>query len=243
MSAVVATFPTVAAAVETVVTVRGSGLEPAALEFIDAATAALLTREASVDFGQQPALFMEFHAPHQETLYLGLNTVQEICQELGAIHFRATADPAERQQLWRARHHMFETQVRTHPGQRWVILDIAVPISAYPALVGHTEQTLARHGATGYMVGHAGDGNLHVTLPFNDEAGYQRAAAVNEGVVLKALELGGTATGEHGVGIGKARYMRREHGPALDVMRAVKHLLDPKGIMNPGKIFPAHDEE
>jgi D-lactate dehydrogenase (cytochrome) len=138
---------------------------------------------------------------------------------------------------------MFETQVRTHPGQRWVILDVAVPISAYPALVGHTEQTLARHGATGYMVGHAGDGNLHVTLPFNDEAGYQRAAAVNEGVVLKALELGGTATGEHGVGIGKARYMRREHGPALDVMRAIKHLLDPKGIMNPGKIFPAHDEE
>lgn len=239
MSAVVASFATVAAAVETVVAVRGSGLEPAALEFIDSDTAAVLSREEGVDFGERPTLFMEFHAAHEESLRLGLETVRQICNEMGATAVWATADPTERRQLWHARHHTFETLVRTHPDSRWLILDVAVPISAYPALVAHVAQTLATHQHPGYMIGHAGDGNLHVTPPFEDEASYQRAMAINEAIVLKAIELGGTATGEHGVGIGKTRYMAREHGQALDVMRSIKQLLDPNGIMNPGKVLPA----
>lgn len=238
MSAVVASFPSVAAAVETVVAVRGSGLEPAALEFMAADTAGVLTREAGADFGEWPTLFMEFHAAHEGTLQRGLAATQAICQEMGATRFSATTDTAERKQLWHARHHLFETLVRTHPGRRWLILDVAVPISAYPALVARVDQALVAQALPGYMVGHAGDGNLHVTMPFADEAEYGRAMVVNEAAVLKAIELGGTATGEHGVGIGKARYMAREHGLALDVMRQLKQTLDPSGIMNPGKIFP-----
>ena len=238
MSAVVAGFPDVATAVDAVVAVRGSGLEPAALEFIDAATAAMLTEHGGADFGKRPTLFMEFHAAHEEALTLGLEAVEEICRDLNATNVVKTADPTERKKLWHARHHMFETQVRLHPGKRWVVMDVAVPISAYPTLVSHVTEVLAEMDYVGYLVGHAGDGNLHITLPFEDEAGYKRAMAVNEAIVLKAIDLGGTSTGEHGVGAGKRRYMRREHGEAVDVMAAVKQMLDPIGILNPGKVLP-----
>ena len=238
MSAVVATFPTVAAAVETVVAIRGSGLEPAALEFIDHFTADMLTQETDVDFGPRPTLFMEFHAAHQESLNQGLTIVEEICQEMEANSFRASTDTAQRRQLWHARHHMFEILVRLHPGQEWVIVDTAVPLSTYPDLVAHSQDTLRRHEHPGFMVGHAGDGNLHVSIPFHDDTTYQEAQNINREIVVKAINLGGTATGEHGVGIGKSRYMHQEHGHGLAVMQAIKHTLDPHGIMNPGKIFP-----
>jgi D-lactate dehydrogenase (cytochrome) len=239
MSAVVASFPDVATAVTAVVAIRGSGLEPAALEFIDGVTAAMLTEHGGADFGRRPTLFMEFHAAHEASLQWGLAEVTTICRELGVNDIRTTADPTERQKLWRARHHLFETQVRLHPGRRWLILDVAVPLSAYPALVAFVRRELERTGFVGYMVGHAGDGNLHVTLPFTDETSYRAATAVNAAIVYKAIDLGGTATGEHGVGIGKRDYMVREHGTAVTVMQAIKQMLDPHGILNPGKVLPA----
>lgn len=237
LSAVVAGFPTVESAVEAVVAVRGSGLEPAALEFIDANHARMMSHEEGVDLGEQPTLFMEFHAAHRPSLQEGLDLVREICRDLGASSFRATADPEERQQLWKARHHAYETAQRNHPGEEFVILDVAVPLSHYPALVAHVRDVLEERDRMGYMIGHAGDGNLHVLLPFDADASYDEAMVVNEAIVLKALELEGTATGEHGVGLGKVDFMAREHGAALEVMRSVKRLLDPRGIMNPGKIF------
>lgn len=238
MSAVVASFADVETAVEAVVTIRGSGLDPAALEFIDADTAQLLSTESQAQFGQNPTLFMEFHNTHAQALELIINHTKEICHELGATHFRASADPAERHKLWEARHHMFETVVRVHRGKRWMVTDVAVPISAYPALVRHAKATLTMHNTIGFMVGHAGDGNLHMTLPFTDSNSYQTMSQINEAVVQKAIDLGGTATGEHGVGIGKRKYMAQEHGSALDVMWQLKQTLDPKGILNPSKIFP-----
>jgi D-lactate dehydrogenase (cytochrome) len=162
---------------------------------------------------------------------------------MGALSFRATTDTAERKRLWHARHHSYEIMVRMHPDRRFFINDVAVPISAYPQLIAHVEQIKRERGITAYMIGHAGDGNVHVEFPFADETEYARAVDANRDIVLKAIELGGTATGEHGVGIGKARYMPREHGAALDVMRDLKALLDPNGILNPGKIFPIAVEE
>lgn len=239
MSAVVASFPTVQSAVESVVAIRGAGLDPAALEFIDAASAVMLSSEEGVEMGNQPALFMEFHAAHQATLELGLTAVRDICEEFGAENIRATADPTERKKLWAARHKAFEIAARAHPYNRFIILDVAVPISAYPPMVAYAEQTLSDEGVVGYMIGHAGDGNLHIAIPYPDEATYKKGMAVNDNIIKKALELEGTATGEHGVGIGKRHHMRAEHGPALDVMRSLKQTLDPNNILNPGKIFPA----
>ncbi|MGQ9888382.1 MAG: FAD-binding oxidoreductase [Aggregatilineales bacterium] len=238
MSAALAAFETVEAAVEAVVAVRGSGLEPAALELIDAAHAAMLRQAEGVDLTDHPTLFMEFHAAHEAALNLGLETVRAICAELGAVSFRATTDTAERKKLWHARHSSYEIMVRTYSEKGFFINDVAVPISAYPELIGYIEQLKREHGITAYMIGHAGDGNIHVEFPFASPEEYAQRQAINGLIVRKALELGGTCTGEHGVGIGKAKYMPEEHGAALEVMRAIKQTLDPNGILNPGKVFP-----
>jgi D-lactate dehydrogenase (cytochrome) len=238
MSALVAAFPSVEAAVEAVVAVRGSGLDPAALELIDAAHCKMLRETEGVDLIDCPTVFMEFHAAHEAALEAGLHQVREICAEMGALRVHATTDAAERKRLWHARHHSYEIMVRSHPNKQFFIMDVAVPISAYPALIGFIEQVKRESGATAYMIGHAGDGNIHVEFPYDDNISRERAFRLNGEIVMKAIELGGTATGEHGVGIGKAKYMRREHGEALDVMWAIKAALDPNNILNPGKIFP-----
>jgi D-lactate dehydrogenase (cytochrome) len=239
ISSAVATFADVATAVSAVVDLRASGLDIAALEFIDAATSELLSREEGVDWGENPTLLLEIHAAHAETAGLDLTLVQEICQGMGAIGFAATTDTAVRQKMWHTRHHMFETLRRVFVGHRWQLADVAVPISQFPALVQFARQTLQAHNLPELLVGHAGDGNLHIAIPYKDEATRQRANLANEAVVLHAIELGGTATGEHGVGIGKAKFMMREHGEtAVTVMRQLKQTLDPHGILNPGKIFP-----
>lgn len=238
MSAVVAHFPTIDAAVQTVVAVRGSGLDPAALELIDAAHATMLRETEGVELQDYPTLFMEFHAALPATLEMGLQSVREICDDNGALAFHATTDTAERKRLWHARHHSYEIMVRSHPGKQFFIMDVAVPISAYPELISFVESVAARDKATAYMIGHAGDGNIHVEFPYDTPESFERSMKLNGEIVLKAIQLGGTATGEHGVGIGKAKYMPYEHGEALDVMRAIKATLDPHGILNPGKVFP-----
>lgn len=239
MSAALAAFNTVEEAVEAVVAVRGSGLDPAALELIDAAHARMLREAEGVDLTDHVTLFMEFHSAHEESLAAGLAMVQEICEELGAVSFRATTDPTERRMLWHARHGSYEIMVRMHPDKRFFINDVAVPISAYPELIAYVEELKREYGITAYMIGHAGDGNVHVEFPFVTDEEYRTRLEINGRIVKKAQALGGTATGEHGVGIGKAAYMPGEHGAALDVMRDIKTLLDPHHILNPGKIFPA----
>ena len=238
MSGVVATFTTVEAAISAVVDLRASGLDIAALEFVDAATSALLSREEGVDWGDNPTLLMEIHAAHAETAELDLALVQEICKAHSAIRFQATTDTAERQKMWHVRHHMFETMRRVFVDHRWQLSDVAVPISQYPALVRFARQALQIRNLPELMVGHAGDGNLHIATPYQNEAVRQQANQANEEVVLRAIELEGTSTGEHGVGIGKAKFMVREHGAtAVAVMHSLKQTLDPCGILNPGKIF------
>ncbi|MCC6803750.1 MAG: FAD-binding oxidoreductase [Anaerolineae bacterium] len=238
MSVVVAAFPTVEAAVEAVVAVRGSGLDPAALEFIDATHTRMLRETEGVDLQDYPTVFMEFNAALETTLAAGLDAVREICEEMGAISVRATTDTAERRKLWHARHASYEIMVRSAPGYQFFIMDVAVPISAYPELIGYVEELKKEYGATAYMIGHAGDGNIHVEFPYANEAEFERALKLDAMIVHRAIDLGGTATGEHGVGMGKAMFMEHEHGDALDVMRSIKRVLDPNGILNPGKIFP-----
>ena len=207
MSAVTAGFASVPEAIDAVVAVRGSGLDVAALEFLDAEMADLLTREDGLNLGKRPTLLMEFHAAHEDTIEQDLLLVQEICQEMGAETFFATADPTERRRLWHARHHIFETIIRCYPGNKWISMDVAVPISAYPQLVAYSNEMISEHSLLGVLLGHAGDGNIHVTLAYIDEEQYKRAHVANEAIVNKAIELEGTATGEHGVGLGKAKFM------------------------------------
>jgi D-lactate dehydrogenase (cytochrome) len=238
MSAVVAAFSTVTEAVEAVVAVRGCGIVPAALELLDTTAVTMLNTTGDVDLAPHPSIFMEFHAAHETSLTAELDLIREICKEIGAINIQATADPTERKRLWHARHALYENAVRQNPGKTFYVNDVAVPISAYPELIAYIEQQRDAHGMTAYLVGHAGDGNIHMAMPYEGETGYQNAQALNSEVVNKAIELNGTATGEHGVGLGKIPFMTHEHGDALIAMRQIKDLLDPNGILNPGKIFP-----
>lgn len=235
--AVQAVFDTVAAAVETVIAVRGSGLEPVALEFIDCYMAGMMNSHPNVHLAESPQLFMEFHTAHEEAIEQQMDFIRAICQELGASQIHATADSKERKALWYARYHALESFHRTHPGKRAYLNDVAVPISAYPELIDFIHRLRQRASLPAYLIGHAGDGNIHIIFPFGDDEEYQIAEGLNAQVVEKAISLGGTATGEHGVGIGKSRFMAEEHGAAFALMRHIKDLLDPHGILNPGKIF------
>lgn len=238
LSALVAAFETVTDAIEAIVAVRGSGLDPAALEFIDAAHARMLAGAEGVDLTEHPTVFMEFHAANEAALEEGLAMAKEICEELGVVRIRTTTHTAERLKIWHARHNSLEILKHAHPGKQFFIMDIAVPISAYPELIAYVEELKQARQTEAYMIGHAGDGNIHVDFPYAGQAEYDAAMECNRLIVLKALALGGTATGEHGVGIGKAQYMEQEHGESLAVMQTIKQALDPNGILNPGKIFP-----
>lgn len=237
ISAAVASFERVSDAIQAVVAVRGSGAEPAALEFLDGFTVGSISESNGLGMPAKPTVFMEFHAMHVGALESVLDTVQEICQETGALSIKTTTNNAERLKLWHARHHTYETIVRRHPGQKVYISDVAVPLSVYPELIDFIEHYRMEHNMTAYAFGHAGDGNIHVCSPFTADT-YQSVYEMNTNVVQKAISLNGTATGEHGVGIGKSRFMAQEHGIALAVMHELKQTLDPNWILNPGKIFP-----
>ena len=237
ISAAVAFFASVEDAIQAIVAVRGSGTEPAALEFLDGFTVGSISESIGLDMPAKPTIFMEFHASHGGALESVLRLVQEICRESGALSIKTATSNKERSSLWHARHHTYETIVRRHPSQKVYISDVAVPISAYPELISFIEAYRREHHMTAYAFGHAGDGNIHICTPFTGDT-YQSVYEMNTEVVKKAISLHGTATGEHGVGIGKSRFMEMEHGIALDVMHELKQTLDPNWILNPGKIFP-----
>ncbi|MGH2541159.1 MAG: FAD-binding oxidoreductase, partial [Ardenticatenaceae bacterium] len=239
-SAVVAAFPTVQAAANVVFGVMASGLEPAALEFLDSAAITVLNQEEGFDFVTAPHLLMEFHGTSEAAMQEELGQVEELCRDDGCLDFRAGVGRDLRDQLWRGRHRHFESMLRTYPGYSYLLTDVAVPISHYPQLVVAAAAAMAARAARGTMVGHAGDGNLHTLIffPPDDALARARAAEVNDLLVATALALDGTSTGEHGVGIGKQKYMLQEHGEnALNLMRQLKATLDPRGILNPGKII------
>lgn len=240
-SAATAAFPTVAAAAQTVFEIIGSGLEPAALELLDEVAITVLNTDETISLAAAPHLFMEFTGPSEGGLQEKLAAVQQICQENGGYDFRAGLGREQRNILWDARHRLFEIHKRYFPGQRYLIADVAVPISRYPALIGRAGELRTELGVTASIISHAGDGNVHLTMffPPNDPEAEARAQQLNAAVVAYALELDGTITGEHGVGIGKRKFMEKEHGAAgIQVMRQIKAMLDPKGILNPGKVLP-----
>jgi D-lactate dehydrogenase (cytochrome) len=134
---------------------------------------------------------------------------------------------------------MAEMMMRAHPETSHRVIDVAVPISAYPEIIELARDEISNAGLPAYILSHAGDGNLHITfqLEKDDEKEHAMFEGVNQRIVSKALSLGGTATGEHGVGIGKRKFMEEEHGASLELMKKLKKTLDPAGILNPGKMF------
>ncbi len=238
-SSAIASFGDAASATRSVSAIMGSGLVPAALEFLDLETVQALNESGEFELAPHPTLLLEFHSAAEAALKEELALVESLCREEDCLAFEGGLGRAERDRLWRARHQTYEILVRRRPGTSYLIVDVAAPVSKYPELVSIAQQEMSQRGLQGYLVGHAGDGNLHPLIPYQaeDEDSYAVAVAAEEAMVEAAIAMGGTATGEHGVGIGKRGFMAREHGASLGVMRAIKATLDPRGILNPGKIF------
>jgi D-lactate dehydrogenase (cytochrome) len=238
-SAATAAFATVAAAAEVVFEIIGAALEPAALELLDLSAIRVLNSDGEFRFVEAPHLLLEFTGPSELSVADRLAQAEAICRQHGCLAFSAGIGREARARLWDVRHRNFEIHRRYYAGQSYLVGDVAVPISSYPRLAAEAAALLERLGLVGTVHGHAGDGNLHSAIFFapSDMAARARAAEASRRIVELALSMGGTCTGEHGVGLGKQPYMALEHGPvALRLMRQIKATLDPNGILNPGKV-------
>jgi len=237
---VVATFPTVRNACDAVSDTIRYGLNPAALELMDAAVVAEINRDRKMALDEKPMLFLEFHNVNTSALESQFGMVEGLLQEHRAETVVRGIGADERIRLWDVRHGALESIKRNHPGRSVLLVDTCVPISQYSEMVDKAREAVEREGAVGFVWGHAGDGNLHLGLMYDpaDTAAWKAVERVNRAVVEHSIASGGTCTGEHGVGIGKLPFVAMEHGKALDYMRRIKAALDPQGILNPGKMLP-----
>lgn len=233
------TFDKLEDAAQAVALLIGSGLEAAALELLTPGLIQLMNREIELQLPAVPSLFCEFHGISQAALEEIVELARELCLDCNATGFKFGVQEKERKDLWRARHEAWETIHRAHPGMETIIVDAAVPISKYPEMILFSQDLVDEHDVPGYVFGHAGDGNLHVVLAGDpaDKAVWGVLKTINQRIVKRAVELDGTCTGEHGIGIGKREFMELEHGAGCALMKSIKDLIDPKGLMNPGKMF------
>jgi D-lactate dehydrogenase (cytochrome) len=233
------TFETLEAASQTVALLMGSGLAPAALELLTPELIGLMNREKNLGLAEKPSLFCEFHGISETALKETADLAEELCRDGGSTTFLSGVTETERKELWRARHEAWETIHRAFPGRETLIVDAAVPISNYPEMVVFSQQLLDEKKAVGFVFGHAGDGKLHVVMVGDPakKGEWDTLEEINHNIVHRAVDVGGTCTGEHGIGIGKRKFMKLEHGEGYELMKQIKDLLDPKGLMNPGKMF------
>jgi D-lactate dehydrogenase (cytochrome) len=240
ISAAVCQFPTLAAAVETVITVMQSGIPVARIELLDEDQMEACIRYSKLEgFSPLPTLFLEFHGTDAGVKEQA-ESVEAIAADFGASGFAWATDAESRNRLWQARHDAYWAAVNLKPGHRGITTDVCVPISRLAEAVLGAKAKARESGLTSCIVGHVGDGNFHclILFPEDDPQGLERAWALDRAIVAEGLSLGGTCSGEHGVGLGKREFLEQEHGPeALAVMRGLKTSLDPRGIMNPGKMF------
>lgn len=240
ISAAVCQFPSLAAAVEAVSTVMQSGIPVARIELLDEDQMEACIRYSKLEgFEATTTLFLEFHGSPASVVEQA-EKVEAVARDFGATGFEAATDPEARNRLWKARHDAYWAAVALKPGHRGITTDVCVPISRLTEAVVKAKETAEASGLTSCIVGHVGDGNFHclILFPDNDQAALEKAWALDREIVAQGLAFGGTCSGEHGIGLGKREFLEQEHGDgALSVMRALKATLDPKGIMNPGKMF------
>lgn len=239
-SAAIITFPSVEEAGRAVFEIIRSGLGPASLELLGPECVEIINANSDMELKESPTLFIEYHGPSKGQLEELTRITKEICEEQGSVDFITGLGRTERDKLFSARHELSEMISRSHPGCLFLTSDVAVPITAYPEMIAMARNETQKRSIVAYIFSHAGDGNLHLKFAGrkNDKKKWELIEEINNMIVSKALSLGGTATGEHGVGIGKTKFMLTEHGNSLDWMMKIKDLFDPKGILNPGKIFP-----
>lgn len=240
VSAAVCPFQNMQGAAATVITTIQLGIPVARIEIIDEQQLEIVNRYSKTDYPIAPTLFFEFHGISERAVNEQAEAVQEIAGDNGATAFTWASTPEERATLWQARHNVLYATIASRPGAKPWTSDVCVPISQLSECILETQDDLRRANLVAPLVGHAGDGNFHLIFMVDpdDAVELETVKAANARLVKRALRLGGTCTGEHGVGFGKLQYLREEHGESLDAMRAIKLALDPHDIMNPGKLIP-----
>ena len=239
-SAAVCQFASLADAVETVIATTQSGIPVARIELLDEVQMEACIRYSRLEsLEARPTLFLEFHGT-PSGVEEQAKAVEGIALEAGGTGFAWATDAEQRSRLWQARHNAYWAAIALRPGARGITTDVCVPISRLAEALLGAKEDIKASGFTAPLVGHVGDGNFHTVILVDpdDPAEIERAWALDRQIVSRGLALGGTCSGEHGVGLGKREFLEREHGvEALAVMRSLKVALDPKGIMNPGKIL------
>jgi len=221
ISAAVCPFPTVEAAVTTVIRTIQLGIPIARAELLDEVAVDAVNRHNTLDYDVAPTLFLEFHGSPAS-----VREQMEAVAEIGGDN------------LWRARHEALYAVLALRPGSRGLITDVCVPVSQLATCITETRDDLSRSSLLATIVGHVGDGNFHTVFMVDPDsrAEIEEATELNRRMVERALRMDGTCTGEHGIGLGKRDFLRAEHGEAVEVMRAVKRALDPRNLLNPGKV-------
>ena len=238
ISAAVCTFETMEGAVDTVIGIIQYGIPVARVELLDALTMKSINLYSNTDFAELPTLFLEFHGS-ESSVGEQAELTQEIALEFGGSGFQWTSNTEERNRLWRARHEVAWATKRLHPkGEIWAT-DVCVPVSRLADCINQTREDIDRSGLLAPIVGHVGDGNFHLLLlvDHDDPKEVENAQALHHRMVMRALQMDGTCTGEHGIGYGKIEFLEIEHGEAVEPMRMIKRALDPKNIFNPGKVI------
>ncbi len=238
VSAAVCSFPSIAAAVNTTIQTIQMGVPVARVEFVDESGVRAINMHDKLSLPEKPLLLFEFHGS-EHGVKEQAEVVQQIADEHGAEGFEWATRPEDRSRLWQARHNAYFALLQLRPGSRAISTDCCVPISRLAECLLETKADCEREKIIHGIVGHVGDGNFHVQMLIdpNDPADIARAEAVNERMVARAIAMDGTCTGEHGVGLHKIDFLVQEHGEgAIDVMRTLKHALDPNNILNPGKV-------
>jgi D-lactate dehydrogenase (cytochrome) len=226
--AVRAAFPSLDDACKAAAVLVAAGAPVARLELLDGPTLRAVNAYKGTSFAETPTLFVEVEGGDDE--------VRELCG--AAVTYESDADPTGRSRLWEARHHVLFALLAAAPGKVHKSTDVCVPVPALAESIRHARAALDARGVEASIVAHAGDGNYHVLFMLDpaEPEERRRAEELNAEMVEWALEHGGTCTGEHGIGLGKLDYLAREHGDLLPLMRGIKRLLDPAGILNPGKV-------
>jgi len=239
VSAAVCAFDSIQGAVETVIATIQLGIPVARMELLDEVQMDAVNRYSKTSYAAAPTLFFEFHSDSARHVADQAEAVQAIAAERGGRGFEFATKLEDRERLWQARHDALYAALALRPGARAWTTDVCVPISRLADCVLDTKKDHAGASFPICLVGHAGDGNFHLLYVLDPENAHEldEARVLNERMVMRALAMGGTCSGEHGVGLGKMKYLEAEHGLALETMRTIKRALDPDNRMNPGKMI------
>lgn len=226
-------------AVNTAIQTLQAGVVPARIEFLDDRQILAINRYSKLSLPPQSTLFFELHGS-RASVEEQLSTLQALALDNHSISFQEAREPDERATLWQARHDAYYAAISERPGGKGLATDVCVPISRIAECIAETKRDLLTCSIPSCIVGHVGDGNFHVvfSLDASNPSEMGEVSEVSHRMVKRALAMDGTCTGEHGVGLGKMKYLQDEHGEALELMRLLKCSIDPLGIFNPGKIIP-----